>query len=153
MNHLDHNNQLKPLFKVGQLDAPLSPSLRGPLEVVSELLDRPIDGFNIVTTNGSTGVQTYGWKSPIKMHTDGTGYIFLMPLKIHGPFDYLVAGEHRLKLRVGGIYALNDLVEHCTMGTSKVIAAFQGSFDAATILETPDFLENIVQKFKENCFS
>lgn len=152
MKHLDQKGVLKNLFQVAQLGTSFDPKLDGVISAVSNLLDRPIEGCSIVTTNQSTKVQFYGWKSPIDWHQDRTGIIFLMPLYIEKGVDYLSVGNRKLRLQLGGVYALNDRESHATIGEGKVVAAFYGSFEPEEIVKNPLIMDHIVEKLKESCF-
>lgn len=151
-NKFDLHGALKPLFKVAQLGTTFNPKHDGVAKAVCSLLDRPLEDYNIVTTKPLNTVQFYGWKSPIGKHSDNTGYVFFMPMHIEDETDYIIVANRKLKLEIGGIYAMNDAVQHATKGRGKVVAAFYGSFSPDQVENDPALLEKVVQKFKEHCY-
>lgn len=120
------------------------------IEAIQGVLNRPISGLNIVTTNQGDNVQFYGWQSPIATHADNTGYIFFMPLSMQNE-DTLIAGEQKVRLKRGVIYALNDAVPHSTVGKGNVIAAFVGSATSEQMKDVTYVLD-VVRRIKEKCF-
>lgn len=151
-NKFDLHGALKPLFKVAQLGKKFDTEHDAVTSAVIDLLDRKQTEHNIVTTKPLNAIQFYGWQSPIGRHIDSTGYIFFMPMFIENEIDYIIVGNRKLRLEIGGIYAMNDAVEHATKGTGKVVAAFYGSFSADQVENDPALLEKVVQKFKEHCY-
>ena len=120
------------------------------VKVINNILNRPISGLNIVTTSQSDNIQFYGWKSPIAIHTDGTGYIIFMPISMENE-DTLIAGAQKVRLQLGTVYALNDAVAHSTVGKGNVVAAFIGSATAAQVND-PAYVADVVRRMKESCF-
>lgn len=151
MSNLNQSGAYASVFKIGQLGTTFNPKLDMAIGTVLNILSRPIDGHNIVTTCPTDDMQVYGWGSPIPMHKDGTGYIFFMPMRIDGSPDYIIANGTKIKLEVGGVYGLDDAVNHATEGDGYVVAAFYGSYQSDEILR-PGFMENMLQQFRENCF-
>lgn len=151
MSNLNQSGAYASVFKIGQLGTTFNPKLDMAIGTVLNILSRPIDGHNIVTTCPMDDMQVYGWGSPIPMHKDGTGYIFFMPMRIDGSPDYVIANGTKIKLEVGGVYCLDDAVDHATEGTGHVVAAFYGSYSDDEI-STPRFMKNMLHKFQEKCF-
>lgn len=151
LNYLDENGALKPVFELAYLGASFDPlKIKSRVEIINGILSRPIDGLNIVTTHQADEVQFYGWESPIRTHEDGTGYIFFMPVAMDAE-DWIFAGGHKIKLRLGGVYALNDSLPHGTHGKGRVVASFLGSVPESTA-KNLDHLNDVVRRFKESCF-
>lgn len=152
MSNLDKDGMLKPIFKVAELGASFDESKTHAVTgMISDILSRPIEGLNIVTTHQTDDVQFYGWKSPIKRHTDGTGYIFFMPIFIESP-DLVFAGAHSERMALGTVYALDDAIEHGTVGNGRIVAAFWGSATAEQAIDQ-SYLDDIARRIKESCFS
>lgn len=151
MNYLDEKGALKPVFELALLgDSFDQTKIGSKVGMINNILARPIDGLNIVTTHQSDEVQFYGWESPIRPHEDGTGYIFFMPLSMDSE-DWIFAGGQKIKLALGGVYAMNDALPHSTQGKGRVVAAFLGSVCEKTV-KNQDYLNDVVRRFKESCF-
>jgi len=151
LNYLDERGALKPVFELALLGASFDQAKVGArVEMINNLLSRPIDGLNIVTTHQTDEVQFYGWESPIRPHEDGTGYIFFMPISMDSE-DWIFTGGHKIKLKLGGVYAMNDSLPHGTYGKGRVVAAFLGSVPESTA-SNQDYLNDVVRRFKASCF-
>lgn len=151
MSNLNQSGAYASVFNVGHLGTSFHPKLDTAINVVMNVLSRPIDGNNIVNTCPSGDMQIYGWGSPIPMHTDGTGYIFFMPLRIDGQSDHIISNGIKIKLEIGTVYGLDDAQNHATEGKGCVVAAFFGSYSKDEIHQK-GFMANMLQKFKEACF-
>lgn len=102
-----------------------------PSKVPLSVLQKPIAGLNILTTQSTKGVEFYGWGSPIDKHIDGSGFMFFMPYYMDHE-EYLCNKFGKVKIEVGGVYLLDDRVEHWTEGEGYVLALFCGSFKEVT---------------------
>lgn len=139
----------KPFFEVGKVGEDFGQEVMQSAAVIKQVLSRPIDGLNIVTTHPSKtldDIQLYGWKSPVRTHTDATGYIFFVPLEIESN-DYLQVGTETHQLEVGMLYALDDYFPHSTAGLGKVVAAFYGSVPRESI--SRPLLNEVLKAFQD----
>lgn len=141
----------KAIIELAQLGTAFNQDkIKASIGVINNILNRPIQGLNIVTTSQSDNVQFYGWQSPIASHADGTGYIFFMPISMQNE-DTLIAGTQKVRLQLGAVYALNDAVAHSTVGKGNVVAAFLGSATAAQVND-PAYVADVVRRMKESSF-
>lgn len=154
MNFLDQNGAVKSAFKIAEIGTDFKQAyVKGHVNAIKGVLSRPIEGLNIVVTgNNVDGVQFYGWGSPVEPHIDDTGYIFFMPIHMDSE-DWLIAGNEKIKLELGSVYALDDAIQHSTQGNGHVVAAFIGSVTADYIKNNPGYLETVVKEFKKACFA
>ncbi len=115
---------------------------------IKSVLNRPIanQALNIVgTSHPYNGVQLYGWKSPVPLHKDKTGFILFMPIEITGT-DTLIDQEQQIELQVGHLYLLDDRKPHGTLGSGNVVSLFMGSYQEAELAD-----ELFKEVFKQFC--
>ena len=108
--------------------------------------DFPDNQLNIIGTSNCSDVQIYGWKSPVPMHCDGTGYILFMPISINSN-DFLIDHENKLELKVGSLYLLDDRKLHGTLGLGNVVSLFMGSFHQKQLNE--ELYQSVFHQFKD----
>lgn len=104
---------------------------------IKNVLNKPIanQALNIVgTSHPYNGVQLYGWKSPVPLHKDKTGFILFMPIEITGT-DTLIYQEQQIELQVGHLYLLDDRKPHGTLGSGNVVSLFMGSYQEAELTD------------------
>lgn len=96
---------------------------------IQAVLNKPIaeDKLNIVTTGPQKDAQIYGWKSPIREHTDDTGYFFFMPIHMDAE-DSLVINGQTMPLQLNNLYLVDDRISHSTVGQGNTVALFSGSY-------------------------
>lgn len=114
---------------------------------IKSVLNRPIanQALNIVgTSHPYNGVQLYGWKSPVPLHKDKTGFILFMPIEITGA-DTLIYQEQQIELQVGHLYLLDDRKPHGTLGSGNVVSLFMGSYQEAEL--TDELYNEVFQQF------
>lgn len=131
------------------IDVSLNEKIIHKVHCVTDVLDRPIaeHRLNILGTNHPCeSVQTYGWKSPIRSHTDDTGCIFFMPIYMESGTDTLVCGDTQIPLELGHLYLLDDNVMHSTIGAGNVVSLFYGAVDAEYLNE--QLYKEVFEKFK-----
>ena len=120
----DLNNTI---LKIGQVDLKTIDTRNFPVTDPLTILKRPISGLNILTTRSTQQLEFYGWQAPIDVHKDGSGIIFFMPYYMDHE-EHICTDSERIKLEVGGVYMLDDTVEHYTEGDGYTLAMFCGSF-------------------------
>lgn len=115
-----------PQVDVSQFD------LTAKIERMTQLLYKPIDGLNIITTQSNKKPELYGWQSPIAEHVDGTGYVFFMPIYSDAPETLCICNQV-MPLEVGYLYLMDDTKPHYTTGKGNVVALFNGSYQAGDL--------------------
>ncbi|MHA3079562.1 hypothetical protein [Acinetobacter sp. ANC 5502] len=129
------------------LEATPSKRILKSAQQIKSVLNRPIakQALNIVgTSHPYNGVQLYGWKSPIPLHKDKTGFILFMPIEITGA-DALIYQEQQIELQVGNLYLLDDRKPHGTLGSGNVISLFMGSYQEAEL--TDELYKEVFNQF------
>lgn len=90
----------------------------------------------IGTTNkpGHPVVELYGWAPNVDSHADETGWMYFCPLLVGRSIVSAwekgkpLGNRHRVLLRVGNVYRLNDFVMHWTADRRPVVALYCGVF-------------------------
>lgn len=123
---------MKPIEVIGHVEIKSIEKFALQRQQMQDVLNTPIDGLNIITTNQTRDVEMYGWQSPIKNHVDGVGYIFFMPFMI-AEHDTLKLGDMEVELKVGDVVCFNDCVPHETLGKGNVLALFRGPYHSHEI--------------------
>ena len=132
------------------LETTLSKRILKSAQQIKNVLNKPIanQALNIVgTSHPYNGVQLYGWKSPVPLHKDKTGFILFMPIEITGT-DTLIDQEQQIELQVGHLYLLDDRKLHGTLGSGNVVSLFMGSYQEAELAD-----ELFKEVFKQFCSS
>ena len=106
------------------------------------VLNRPINGLNILTTQSTKSPEFYGWGSPIAKHKDGSGFMFFMPYYMDHE-EYLCNEFGKVKIEKGGVYMLDDRIEHWTEGEGFTLAVFCGSYKEVT----QDIKDHVMELF------
>lgn len=138
------SEETKAILKIGQVDLSKLDVSSFPRTDPLNILKRPINGLNILTTRSTQQREFYGWQSPIDVHKDGSGIMFFMPYFMDHE-EYLCTESERVSLELGGVYMLNDTVEHYTEGDGYTLALFCGSFKLNE--NNPELHERIVELF------
>ena len=128
-------------------DTMLSKQLLNSIKRMKSVLDRTISkqSLNIIgTSHPYNDVQLYGWKSPVALHKDKTGFIFFMPIEIVGS-DTLIDQEQQIELQVGHLYLLDDRKLHGTLGSGNVISLFMGSYQEVEL--TDELYKEVFNQF------
>lgn len=123
---------ITPLAKVGQVTVPAE-ALRHPFarECQRAINTLRSKNANVVvgTTNHIPRAQLYGWKPNVPSHADGTGWVYFVPLRLPADGSLVGAGAVHMALEVGGVYELNDRVNHYTYESrGTVLSLFLGPF-------------------------
>lgn len=129
------------------LETMLSKRILKSAQQIENVLNKPIanQALNIVgTSHPYNGVQLYGWKSPVPLHKDKTGFILFMPIEITGA-DTLIDQEQQIELQVGHLYLLDDRKPHGTLGSGNVISLFIGSYQEAEL--TDELYKEVFNQF------
>lgn len=137
---------------VHRFDEPLNyKKVRYFIHKINSVLAEPIDGLNIVNTKQLRQLEYYGWGSPVKPHVDSSGIIFFCPIYKEYESDVLRAEDNELDMEIGGVYMLDDKVEHETRGEGHVISMFLGPYTEDEV--TPELIAHVIETFREGGFS
>lgn len=137
---------------VHKFDEPLNyKKVRYPIHKINNVLVEPIDGLNIVNTQQLRQLEFYGWGSPVKPHVDGSGVIFFCPIYKEFPNEVVCAGDIELDVEIGGVYMLDDNVEHETRGEGHTISMFLGPYQSTEV--TPELIAHVIETFREGGFN
>lgn len=129
------------------LETTLSKRILKSAQQIKNVLNKPIanQALNIVgTSHPYNGVQLYGWKSPVPLHKDKTGFILFMPIEVTGT-DTLIYQEQQIELQVGHLYLLDDRKLHGTLGSGNVVSLFMGSYQEAEL--TDELFKEVFKQF------
>lgn len=75
-------------------------------------------------------LELYGWAPGVAPHTDGFGWVYLLPLACRRSSVHAIRGSRGvdLRLRRGAVYRLDDRALHWTRDAAPVVALYVGWF-------------------------